>query len=363
LLPLGERWSIDARRIDRDRESVASMATLAILVQIVVMYVSNFVHKTRGEAWLSGDAVPYILSLDQFTVFLGPYLAEFPSLLTAFTYAWLFLMGLSPFLLLLTGWPRAVLATGFVAMHLGMFSTMQLSVFPLVVVAGLIPFYQSAVWDTAIELADQRGVVEWIHERRERVIAAAPSVPNGLPSVPFPSDLPGARPVLSTILPAFFLVLILLSNAHGLDYADEPPEPAQEVLDYTETGQSWRLFAPHPIKHTRWFVAESTLENGEKVDAFTGGSVRWDRPPDPAERVGTARWRKYLANVYGADNENHESYLANYLCGSWNRNHDTRIETVEIHAFSQLGTPFGGESEIHRTRLIEYDCSGEFRQP
>lgn len=363
FLPLGERWSIDARWIDRDRTTVASMASIAILAQIVIVYVSNFVHKTRGQAWIDGEAVPYILTLDQFTVFLGPHLAEFPHVLVGFSYGWMLLMAMAPFLFLLTGWPRALLATGFVGMHVGMLLTLQIGVFPLVVVGALLLFYPPVVWDRALSVADRFGLTDRVWSARQEVRTRWPPRTSVGPLVPFPSELPGVGPLRSTVIPAVFLVLVVMTNAHALGYADPPPERGQQLLDETDTEQSWQLFAPHPLKDTRWFVAQATLANGEKVDAFDGGPVSWDRPPNPAERAGSARWRKYLSNVYGSSNENHQSYLANYLCGRWNRSHDTEMETVELHAFSQAGTPFGGESEVRRTRMIAYDCSGPLVQP
>lgn len=392
FLPLGERWSLDARRSDRDRSTVASLATVAVLAQIVLMYVSNFVHKSRGEDWLNGDAVPYIMTLDQFTVYLGPYLAGHTELLTAFTYVWLFLMALSPFLLLLTGWPRAILATAFMGMHLGMFSTMQIGIFPLVVVGGLLLFYPPVVWDTAVTLADRRGVTDGIAAARERLLrrwptgltrgssGSLPTLPSVSAAAPSPGGdqfqaaisrgrstyrswiLPGLGVMRSTVVPGVFIVLILVSNAHALGYTEPPPERGVELLDKTDTDQTWRLFAPHPLSHTRWFVANATLANGERVDAFTGDEVTFDRPPNAAERAGNARWRKYLSNVYSTDNENHRSYLANYLCERWNRSHDTEMERLELYALSQQGTPFGGESEVDRRQLITYDCSGSFLQ-
>ncbi|WP_248515749.1 HTTM domain-containing protein [Salinarchaeum laminariae] len=377
FLPLGERWSIDARRIDRERSSVATMATFAVLAQIVIMYVSNFVHKTNGQDWIQGKAVAYILHLDQFSVFLGPYLAEYTGLLKLFTWGWLFLMALSPFLFVLTGWPRAVVATGFMGMHLGMLVTMQIAIFPLVVVVGLLLFYQAPIWDWFEAVASRfvtadgsaRGP-DLLGTARRSVSGAGGSVAsrlptaslNRLPRIPYPAEIPGVRPTLSMIIPAVFIALIIMSNAHALGYTAEPPEQGQTLLDKTDTDQSWQLFAPNPLKDTRWFVAEATLANGETVDAFTGGNVTFDRPPNAADRAGTARWRKYLANMFTAGNENHQSYFSNYLCGKWNRSHDVKMESVELHGLHEEETPFGPDVEIQRTRFSEYDCSGPFVQ-
>lgn len=382
FLPLGERWSIDARRRendarrrnrdrDRARRSVATVASAAILAQVVVVYVSNFVHKGRSDAWLRGDAVPYILSLDQMTVLLGPYLAEFPTLLVAVNYVWLFLMATAPFLLLLTGWPRAVLASGFVGMHVGMGLALQMAVFPLVAVTGLLLFYQAPVWDAAERIAERRGISDRLRalDRRIEAVLPSPSLPSRnllsrpldeLATISAFSPLSVARRVRTTVVPAVFLSLVLLTNAHALGYADAPPDAGQELLETTDTDQSWQLFAPNPLEDTRWYVANGTLENGEHVDPLNGGKVTYDRPPDPADHVGNARWRKYLSNVYATEfgsNDDHQSYLADYLCASWNRSHDTSMESVEIIVLSERGTPFGGDEPERKRLLITYDCS------
>ena len=67
FLPLGERWSLDARRQkqaggDRGRDvvvTVATVATAGLLAQVVVVYAVNGVFKLRNEDWVSGG--PYRL--------------------------------------------------------------------------------------------------------------------------------------------------------------------------------------------------------------------------------------------------------------------------------------------------------------
>jgi len=148
FLPLGERWSIDARRIERDRVTVSSVGTMAaVLTQVLLMYATNAIHKSRSDAWMSGNAVIENLQADQFTILLGNAIADQVPLLRAFTHLWMVLILLSPLLIVLVGYRRAVFASLFVSMHLGMFVTIQVGLFPLISVAGLLLFYPSAVWD------------------------------------------------------------------------------------------------------------------------------------------------------------------------------------------------------------------------
>lgn len=373
FLPLGERWAIDARRSDRDRSTETSIATIAVLLQVVLMYATNAVHKTRSDDWMSGEAVVYILQADQFTILLGNVLAEYHALLEAFTYAWMVLLIASPLLILLTGVPRAVLASAFAGMHLGMLVTLRIDMFALIVVAGLVPFYQSVVWDALASLAARLGVTESLRPRLERLetlapAASAPSIPAPevsapeLPAAPNLSDgLDRGRAFCMTAIPYLLLTLVVLSNAEAVDYA-EVPDPADQVLDGAQADQNWRMFAPNPTQTTRWYAAPAQLENDTEVDVLHGSKVDLDRPENVEDTYENSRWRKYLSNVQSASNEKHHSYLGNYLCDSWNGQHDTDATTVSIYYMYERSDPYEGTSSSGEIVLQEYDCSGDFVQ-
>jgi len=112
FLPLGEQWSVDALRDGPRTDWVTSVATAGVLCQVVVIYTTNAVLKLRGDAWLSGEAIQYVFSLEMFVTGIGHLLADYPSLLVAFDKVWLGLLAASVLLLLVTGWLRALLACG-----------------------------------------------------------------------------------------------------------------------------------------------------------------------------------------------------------------------------------------------------------
>ena len=88
LLPIGERWSLDACRRERSpRERIASLAAAGLLLQVVVVYTVNAVHKHGGETWGEGLAMQYVVQLDQMMVLLGDALANVTPLLVALDYA------------------------------------------------------------------------------------------------------------------------------------------------------------------------------------------------------------------------------------------------------------------------------------
>ncbi len=375
FLPLGERWAIDADHTDRARATVSNVATMALLCQVVAMYVVNALHKTEGEMWLNGEAVVYVFSLDyQFTVLLGNALAEYHDLLSIMTYVWVALVICSPLLLAFTGLPRAALASAFVGMHFGMLLTMRIGVFPLVVVAAFIPFYQPVVWNGASALAARAGLAEPAGRWGRRLATAVPDGPDsGIDAlaapVPTSREIRSAvadarersRTLFTTALPAVFLVLVVLSNAQAVGYT-QVPDPGESALEAAQAEQHWRMFAPEPLQTDGWYVVPATLENGSTVDAMYESEVSWEPPPSGKAVYPNARWRKYLSNVYGADNENHRSYLSNYLCQRWNGSHETDIEELELYYVRQPSQPYNETEPTSEIMIQQYDCGGDFVQ-
>lgn len=363
FVPLGERWSVDARRHDRDRRTLATVGTMALLAQVVLVYFVNAIHKLSSDEWMSGEAVVYIMQLDQFSVLLGPILAEFPPILRAVTYVWVALVVLSPLLLVFTGWRRGLFATAFVGMHLGMFLSMKLGIFPLISIAALLPFYPPLLWDALERRANGSSYASRLGDGLDRLAGVLPDPhPVRFLRSVAPVGLPSARPLLSTIVPWIVLTLVIMSNAQSVDYADNP-EPAEEALEYIEADQSWQMFAPNPLTTTHWYVAPGNLTDGTRVDALHGGAVDLDRPPNAADTFPSARWRKYMGNVNSLDHTNHPSYLASHLCDRWNRSHDTELANLTLITMEQPETPYSDEpAPVSRDVLQEYDCSGTLVQ-
>ncbi|WP_265107970.1 HTTM domain-containing protein [Halosolutus halophilus] len=372
FLPLGSRWAVDARRVDRDRQSptVVSVGTMAVLLQVLLMYVTNAIHKTQSDEWMAGEAVVYIFQADHFTFLLGNVLADQVLLLRAFTYAWMGLILLSPLLLLLTGFGRAAIASLFAGMHLGMLVTLRIDLFPLIVVAGLLLFYPPRAWDGAVAVSARLGIAAPLRRALERLQTTVPVL--AVPEFDVPDvDRPRApslsavaargRVLFATVIPWLLLVLVVLSNGEAVGYT-EVPDPGAEILDTLQADQSWRMFAPNPTSTAQWLVVPGELEDGSKVDVLHDSEVDWDRPPNVDTTYDTARERKYVSNMRYADNENHRSYFANYLCERWNRTHETNVETLTVYGMSDRSGPYDEAPDVTEYQLIEYDCSGEFVQ-
>lgn len=364
FLPLDDHWAVGAERSDCDRSPAVSIATVALLCQVVLMYATNAVHKTRSDAWTSGEALVYVFTADQFTILLGDLignlLGELRALLEAFTILWVALLLAAPLLIVLTGKARTALATVFVGMHLGMVVTLDIGLFPLVVVAGLLPFYPPVVWEAVESLVARPRVADALRPRLRRI--ARPAKTLDRPERVKLSGRLGSPQLLARIragcvrgLPYVCFALVLTSNAVAVDYAEVPDvaDPAVEAAD-----QNWQMFAPNPVRTTRWFAAPGVLADGSEVDVLHGSQVELDRPPNVADTYPTFRWRKYLSNVRSTDDGEYRAALGSYLCDRWNREHETRIVEVTIYALHERTDPYDGSTSAGKTKLGEYECSG-----
>lgn len=362
FLPLGARWSIDARRgrpglgpgpgsgpepADRSASNrVSSVATATILVHFAAIYAVNGALKYRSDSWMSGTAVQHIFQLEQYVVLLGPYVAEFSALLAAANWGWTALLTASPLLLVFTGRLRLALAAAFVGAQLGLAATMRLGAFPFVMVAVLLLFLPSSVWDRL------EGVVE--PSVPQRILESADAAPDRSTAVlrrcPFAVRRAG-RVAVSVLLIGSLLAL-LGWQAAGLGVVDAT---ASGVVEEDVEEVNWGFFAPNPPQGYWWYAWEADLESGATVGTLTDESGAIDRPPDAADRYPTTLWQRYGSELRYAPESRYEP-LADYYCDRVRPDADSAPETVRVYRLEQPVTADGptGDLEIHER--IEYAC-------
>ncbi|EJN58809.1 HTTM domain-containing protein [Halogranum rubrum] len=361
FLPLGRRWSLDSLRRERREGAdhittnrVATVASAALLTQVVLVYATNAVIKLRGEYWRDGTAIVRVFSLDQMVVFLGDVLAGYPEVLHVFGELWLVMVVASPLLLVLTGRARGAFAALFVGMHLGMLSTMKLGIFPLVSVVALLAFFPPSLWQ-----AVESRVVDPLR-RRDRVARGMTRLDGLLPAVSTESvhaRVGRLRTLTVRLVPAVvtvLLALILVWNAMSVGLVATPDVVESNV----EPGQlRWNMFAPGPLSVDGWFVVPGRLDSGERVDAFRRAPVDWEKPADVDKTYPSARWRKYLQDVRWSGDDDVRRGFASYLCHRWNTNHDDELQSLTV-SYVQQPTRLDGPEPTERVTLLEHTCSG-----
>jgi predicted DCC family thiol-disulfide oxidoreductase YuxK len=152
FMPLGLSYSVDAALIKtpQPEKKLFSPACVAIMMQLLFVYFFSAIHKSHVQWFPEGTAIAYALQLHAFELPLGIYMRQFPSILKPLTYNTYFLELLGPILILIpfrNMWWRMPIILGFIGLHLGIFLTMKIGLFPWMCIAAWMIFLPSEFWD------------------------------------------------------------------------------------------------------------------------------------------------------------------------------------------------------------------------
>lgn len=280
FLPLGARWSLDARSAGwwwnaRRSNRFVSVGTLAFLVQLASIYFFSAHFKSYRYWVIDGDAMHYALRLEQFVTPWGVALRDWlPGRPASVATWWLELVG--PLLLfspLATGTLRYGLFLAFTALHLGIDATLGIGLFSYVCIAGWLAVLPFGFW---------RGLERRLGLRRR----VAPAVRNGA------EGPPGVDRWL--LLPTLLLLYGLAWNVWTLaidSHAWWFPPAARQLGYQLRLGQLWGMFSPGPPKNSNWIEIVANTQSGQFVPLAPDGRPS-EPPPATPERAVSERWRK-----------------------------------------------------------------------
>lgn len=187
FLPLGARRSVDAalqpfrrdnpnrlQHVPEEAQPYFSIATIAVIFQVLYLYIFTAFLKT-GDAWTSRfDAAYYAVSLQHFATPIGQWFSQFEGVLKLATLFVLFVEFVGPVLVLLPFlWPRLRLIGLLLlaSLHVAFGLMLHIGLFPLIDLTSLSLLLPGALWAwlAARQLrTDESG--ERIPTRRERIV-------------------------------------------------------------------------------------------------------------------------------------------------------------------------------------------------
>lgn len=304
FLPLGARWSVDARR-DPARfphsNQYASIATAALIAQLALVYVFSVLNRT-GPTWWNGDALFYALHFDQFASRFGVMLRPHEALLAPMTHIAIWFEALGP-LLLVAPFANGPLRTLAVLLFLGLHVTLGL-LFNI----GIFPGVFSVAWIGMLP--------GWFWQR---VGAREPDF--GSQSTSGRWRWNGAREALAGTALAFVL-LSNLSTVRGGALAERFPKnwdlPAQLVY----IDQLWGLFSPDPPVYDGWYAFMGVQRDAKEVNPFwPDRPAGFEKPPVVSETMNI-RWREFFFRLQRDEKDPRWALLGRWLCRAWNERHD-----------------------------------------
>lgn len=368
FLPLGERWSVDALQRGRQpRRAVASLATAAIMVQMVFMYFVNGQNKWPSGWWHGGDAAIIVMGIDEMTFLLGDFMRNFPALLHMGGRMWFYLIVASPLLILLYGRARYPMWISLFGGHASFAITVRIGAFPYVAWLGLIAFLQPQFWRDAQRVTAALhldGTTAWVADRGRRAgDVLADTLPGRLIDFPARDDL--VRATL-TVLVALAIVGLFVWPAFAFTaegpYLDESPLPDDGPLDdvvsnWNVNQPEWSIFAgPGPRSGDRWYVIAAETSDGELLDIYNERPMSFERPGQQLQQQHDAYRKRFYMNSIrrGGQGTQVVTEYADVLCEQWEDEHGVEIERMTIYTVRERITLETIDSPEDRERRIDW---------
>jgi len=341
FLPLGARWSLDARRLGPPPSLFAfSPAAAALLLQVACLFLVTGLTKT-GPEWMDGTAIQYAINRKWWILPFGEWLLAHPTLprlLTPAVRNYEIFGALALFVPFYSAPIRVCAMLGFWGLLAGLGLGLRLNLFPWIAGTGLLLFLPAQLWD-------------WLGRRFAllRLSATGPPVSSG-----------PLRRLASWTVQAVVLALLLLvlgMNAGEVNRELQPPKPLNRIGLFLHLRQGWLMYAPSPRHIDAWLEHRGKLRSRALVelDRASGGSG-W-RSVERAwqdyrfqyflQKLAHPKWKKVSAPY------------AQWLCRQWNqdRSGDERLETLTVTlVVQQIALPGEPQQRLKRKTLASEAC-------
>jgi hypothetical protein len=321
FLPLGRVWSVDSRGNPvalNSRTPIFSMATIAILIQMLLVYIGAAVAKTDPVWRVQGTALAEALQIESLTTSFGALCSHLPSpVLAALTHVVLIIEEVGPLLAILIPLSSPWRAAGpllMFSLHAGIAATFALGQFPWIAISGWLLFLPSCIYD-ALEYR--------LTQQPRATSVSLPSTSQGLFWVPLVCLCLGMASFISN--------LPFLSQAHLL------PTWAIWLANASGLRQNWSMFSPGIRTQDGWFVAVATFEDGTQRDIWQHLSPpSFQKPPSVRLSYRNERWREYLSDLFHSRRAKRSTAFANWLQQDWNSQHPHEpVTKLEVYFLLQ----------------------------
>lgn len=313
FLPLGARWSLDARA---GRASSAAaprhldLATAAAVLQIAVFYWGAGFLKSNYDVWREGSSVWIFTHVVEYTRPFGAWLGQYEGLCRLLTFATLVLELGAVFLILFPfgqRWLRTGLFVVLAGFHLTLWATIHIGIFQLVCIVANTLLLPGEAWDALA--------------RRLPRLALAPA-PAGRAG-------PGDRVARALVVPAFLLVLVsnantsakaALGTAHEREHPGlvRLPRAVDELGKQLSLVQNWNMFTDIGELYFGWFLVLGQTEEGEFVDVLEGAPFHALAYPEHYARFfPNHNSRRYWRELAMPEREFLQKPMCDYLAREW----------------------------------------------
>jgi hypothetical protein len=325
FLPLGARWSLDARHHDgRERavSAVRSVASVALVLQLAAVYLGAGLSKCN-PTWFAGDALTHALSVHDHGTSLGMLLGGIPWI--ARPLQWGVLLGEIGLPLILIALPSPRIRGGIVALsiafHTTIWLTMTVGLFAAIGIVAWLPLIPGQAWPA------EQGA------RRVAGLGRTASWACGLAGL---------------VAAAAFLHQVTPLAAWRL------PRPLAAAVNLACLPQEWAMFGGVPAQE-QWVYGRGLLADGSMVDLLRDGRpLEQERPAGGFTSLPHHRWHKFLwvlprplVNVFAEP-------AAAAIARHWNERHDSDRRVVAFEIRFGLQPVRGGDGAVRDVLIASW---------
>lgn len=296
FLPLNKAFSVDvlqSQNLKSKGKSYFSTGTIGLYIQFVLIYIMNGLYKGMYINWIDGSHLYYTFSrfefVKPFALFIYPY-QDLLSFLTQFSlYLELFgpLLFFIPVYFLFFRMLGIVLFSG---LQLSIFLTLNIGLFPVISLAGILVFIPSGFWDS---------LKNWNRANTQ----SNKNITN--------SFFGSGKKVVTDLFLIFVIFYVIAWNIDGYSSKIDLPESFKKPGYFLKLNQKWSLFAS-PAEKSRYISVQATYHDGDTSDLLkdlkTTGTVLDEMR---YARYTNYRWRIFITKR--VENLIYREYLPGFI--------------------------------------------------
>ena len=335
FLPLGQVWSLDACRRNRNASeqdsddsapagrTLSSVASACFIVQFMFMYFFSGIAKCNND-WFSGEAMHYVLRLNIYVTPFGIALLKYPLLIKLVAYSTLFAEVILIWCLLIP-WKnamwRGIVMLTFISFHIGIMLTLDIGLFSFICIAIWSALLPSQFWSMFPSRLNADSVRRYVARGNNWVVN------------------------LFCVVAILFVTLANLASVARPGFQKLLPKKYTPYGYLLGLDQRFHMFG-QPPRHSPWFVYEATLANGKTVNPFqrplaeptSDTSELHQLPVNYRTNLPTFHWRKVHRNMVNQNLARFRERLAEYAAQKWNAEHadDSDLQIVHLKLFCYL---------------------------
>lgn len=339
FLPLANAYSLEKFLSKHSsnfakQESHFSVASVALHVQFVLLYITSGIFKGQYYSWIGGTHLYITFSRFELMTPLSEFFYYMPDLLNFLTKFTLLLELFGPLLLFIPFgflYFRMIGIGLFLGLQLSILLLMNVGFFPIASIAGILVLIPTEFWNKFNQfVSHKKGETSKI-ESTESALGAS-------------KWWKTAREITLS----FILVYIVTWNISELPKTFDMPEALKKPGYFLNLDQKWAMFSATPI-YGNYYSVPAVLSDGSTIDLLADYKKEYERTDGFHHVVfKNFRWRKYISDRLDSDRFEHiRPYFLDYIVReASNKVGDKTIIEASLVAHRHMIQPEYNHSEV-----------------